>query len=399
MKNLEKMLSEVRRYVDRDLQIRKEKRKRGECFNIFEVLGISHKETITHSPFLVELLNPKGCHGCESTFLKAFLEIVLHKSFTAEELGKAKVSSEKSIGNKNEDATEGGRLDIQIIIGTSLIIIENKIDAEEQKNQLLRYYNHAESEVKKGSTKDYKLLYLTLFGNEASEFSTGGKLKAGEHYCTISYSRDILSWLECCKAISIDKPLVRETLTQYITVIKKLTNQDMEEKEKEQMFAEMEKYPEAVAGIFHVGFKEFRNYLFKKYCEPKFEEEARKRNLIYKGTKACIGAKESGFYFTKWEYAGIYIWTDNWDHDYYISISFDGDNTPKKVREKVSKEALLDEKPEDWWPKGRTFLPESLNWKNSSILPSFKSGKYVENIMEEIDKVLKIIEDNHIELP
>lgn len=296
MENLEKMLSEVRRYVDRDLQIRKEKRKRGECFNIFEVLGISRKETITHSPFLAELLNPKGCHGCESAFLKVFLEIVLHKSFTAEELGKAKVSTEKSIGNKNEDATEGGRLDIQITIGTSLIIIENKIDAKDEENQLLRYRNYALSLAKNKRITDYQLLYLTLSGNEASEYSTGGQLKAGD-YKTISYSHDILSWLESCKAMSIDKPLVRETLTQYITIIKKLTNQDMEEKEKEQMFAVMEKDTKAVAGIFHIGFEEFRNFLFKKYCVPEFEKEARKRNLRCNWSKAFKGLNNVGFCF------------------------------------------------------------------------------------------------------
>lgn len=399
MENIGKMLSEVRRYIDKDLQIRKEKIKRGEYFNIFEVLGLSSNEARTHSAFIAELLNPQGSHGCGYVFLKDFAARFLQKSFTAEELEKAKVDVEKSIGFKNDDASEGGRIDILIIIGKTMIIIENKIYAQDQEKQLLRYRNYAKSLINKNILTDYQLLYLTLRGNEASEVSTNGELKPGEDYKTISYSHDILSWLEHCKEKSVDKPLIRETIKQYINLIKELTNQNMENMQKEQMFAEMAKYPEAVAGIFHVGFTEFRNFLYERFCEPRFEEEAGKRELIYERQNAFSREKDSGFCFRlkEWKHAGIWIWTENTDHNYYAGISFDGE-TKEDDKNKVERIPILDKRPTSDWPIGLEYLPSSTNWNNSSIITAFTSGKYVKDIMEEVDKILKEVRERKIKL-
>lgn len=55
---------------------------------------------------------------------------------------------EKVIGNRNEDATEGGRIDMAIAVGSWLLVIENKIYAQDQDRQLLRYANYAKSSRK-----------------------------------------------------------------------------------------------------------------------------------------------------------------------------------------------------------------------------------------------------------
>lgn len=86
--------------------------------------------------------------------------------------------------------TEGGRIDILIYNKTNKVIIENKIFAGDQVNQLLRYYNY---------DKAAKLYYLTLFGTGPSEESTGkGQLKFDPNNC-LSYASDILQWLEKCR--------------------------------------------------------------------------------------------------------------------------------------------------------------------------------------------------------
>jgi cell division protein FtsA len=63
-------------------------------------------------------------------------------------------SVEKYTGIINEDYTSGGRLDIVITDNSNnRVIIENKIFAGDQKNQLLRYYNFDKRSI---------ILYLTL---------------------------------------------------------------------------------------------------------------------------------------------------------------------------------------------------------------------------------------------
>lgn len=40
----------------------------GENFNIFNVLKISRRETVLHTPLIAELLNPYGSHGQGNVF-------------------------------------------------------------------------------------------------------------------------------------------------------------------------------------------------------------------------------------------------------------------------------------------------------------------------------------------
>lgn len=133
----------------------------GENFNVFRVLGLTSNEVRTHSAFIAELLNPKGSHGCIDTFLKLFNErlrssineqikessennnILLDRIDKFSSSDKCNAFVEYYIGQINEDSTIGGRIDILLRDQNNLeIIIENKIYAYEQDNQLIRYYNY-----------------------------------------------------------------------------------------------------------------------------------------------------------------------------------------------------------------------------------------------------------------
>ena len=94
------------------------------------------------------------------------------------------------------------------------IIIENKIYANDQQNQLKRYETFA-----KQNFKNHLLLYLTLYGDEASEFSA-----KDSDYKLISYGQTMINWLERCVEIAAKNPVIRETLIQYINHLKYLTN-------------------------------------------------------------------------------------------------------------------------------------------------------------------------------
>jgi hypothetical protein len=183
----------------------------GEKFNIFNILKITSDE-ISHSRIISSLLNPRGTHGKRDVFLKYFLNITGIESFVSEN---AVVETEKFIGYKTKENDSGGRIDIIITNEKNYqIIIENKIYAGDQYNQLLRYSEY---------NPNAHLLYLTLFGNEASEYSVG---KMNDiKYSQISYNNHIIEWLELCKKEAIDNPILRETLTQYIILIKQLTGQ------------------------------------------------------------------------------------------------------------------------------------------------------------------------------
>lgn len=214
---------------------------KGESYNLFKVIDMTSNETSVHSAFLADLLNPKGLHHMGDTFLRLFTDEFLNDmSFSTET---AVVEREKYIGPVT--ATTGGRLDI-IVTDTDkkAIIIENKIYASDQENQLIRYHNYAET-----NTSEHKLFYLSLDGTVHDEDKTAKhdnkELIEEEHYFTISYESDILKWLEQCREKVVDKPLIREGISHYINLIKHLTNQTISkemEKDLKNLILENPKY-------------------------------------------------------------------------------------------------------------------------------------------------------------
>ena len=214
---------------------------KGESYNLFKVIDMTSNETSVHSAFLADLLNPKGLHHMGDTFLRLFTDEFLNgMSFSTET---AIAGREKYIGPVT--ATTGGRLDIIVTdADRKAIIIENKIYASDQENQLIRYHNYAEK-----NTSEHKLFYLSLDGTVHDEDKTAKydnkELIEEEHYFTISYESDILKWLEQCREKVVDKPLIREGISHYINLIKHLTNQTMSkemEKDLKDLILENPKY-------------------------------------------------------------------------------------------------------------------------------------------------------------
>ena len=194
----------------------KQKQRNGDYFNVFNMLGLWSDEIRLHSAFLAELLNPNGSHGLKDALLKEFLAAIgLNKDY----ISNCKTNIvERYIGERTEST--GGRIDIILEDGEHAVIIENKIYAIDQHHQLLRYNNYGKQHFPKG----FKLIYLTLDGHEASKDSLGDE--EIDYHC-ISYDEHILYWLSQCVMLAYDKPLARETISQYITLIKQITGQDM----------------------------------------------------------------------------------------------------------------------------------------------------------------------------
>jgi hypothetical protein len=206
----------------------------GEHFNVFEILGVRSNE-LSHSSILAYLLDTKSKHGQRDLFLKLFLEQIENrfkenpqsyndylKNFDSQN---SSANKEIYVGGINLDLAEGGRVDIVISAGNQNIVIENKIYADDQELQLVRYTNHF---------KNQPIIYLTLEGFEPSE-SSKGNLELNKDFICCSYKTDIKEWLEKCIKEMANKPFIRETLNQYLLLIQQLTNQANNNKMSEEI--------------------------------------------------------------------------------------------------------------------------------------------------------------------
>lgn len=225
----------------------------GENYNLFSVLKIYTQE-LSHSAILGDLLNARGKHGQKDTFLKLFLEglpnfkegseqFKVLKNFKSD---KSIVFIEKYAGKVNNQNEEGGRIDIVINDQKSNIIIENKILAGDQPSQLKRY------------NKWYKsapILYLTLDGRAPSNESKKD-LILDEHFICISYQENIKKWLEKCIKEMANKPIIRESLNQYLVLVKQLTNQSTNNKMTEETISILTKSSENIIAAKMI----FENY-------------------------------------------------------------------------------------------------------------------------------------------
>ncbi len=184
-----------------------------EPFNVFELCGVWSTE-MRHSAILAYLLNPQSSHKFGTAFLKKFYEQIGLNHFTTEG---SHVETELSFDN--------GRMDIVILNNhNQTVVIENKIYAKDQKEQLGRYQKWLKG---KGQ---FALLYLTLDGHEASEKDVD--------YLRISYRNDILQWLDKCINITTQEKkntFATTTLTQYKELIMCLTKTDITQEEKEKV--------------------------------------------------------------------------------------------------------------------------------------------------------------------
>lgn len=182
-------------------------------YNVFYTLDIWNKEVILHSRFIADLLNPRGYHNKRILFLQQFIKI-LKKNISVD----IDIESIKTVSCE-ESITNSRRLDIVIRDKSdNLIIIENKIFAYDQKEQL---YDYSKTPCK----GKILLLYLTINGEDPSEHSKKDLIRDVDYYC-ISYKDHIKNWLiESVEEIkkTHDNRLII-TLTQYLDVVKYLSN-------------------------------------------------------------------------------------------------------------------------------------------------------------------------------
>ena len=186
----------------------------GEMFNVFEAFDIKRSE-LAWSAVIAYLLNPKGKHCCGDVFLKLFIK-QLPKPI--------EFNTSSAFVSTEWDIKELGRIDIIVTDEDNhqAIIIENKIFASDQPEQIARYYRYA---TEKMCYHDFRLLYLTRFGSKPSKESTCGI----EDFDCISYIDTVKGWLEECSHQCLHKPRLHDVICQAKDAINDLCKQTIVE--------------------------------------------------------------------------------------------------------------------------------------------------------------------------
>ena len=385
MKELQNLLQQIATITQKNSEILNAT---GGRFNMFRICGVNHYEN-THSAIIAELLNPKGTHSLKSELLEAFLSLI-DKDFVPTDFhpSNATVYTEYT-------TTDKGRIDILIKdANKNALIIENKIYAADQYEQLKRYDQFAKKEF-----KAYQIYYLTLWGSEAS-------LQSGEgvNYLTISYADTIIRWLDKCIALAARLPLVRETLIQYSNHLKILTNQDMNAKNQEEIVKTLADFGnlEAVQNVF-LNYPKVFDYLAKQYFNPKMEEFAHQKGLIYHYERT--DEKNHGSYIS------FYITKEQWKEKIGIDFDFDFEegsyyygvyNDPKKYQLSQENKTFLHQQlrekgipvlDTDWYPFYENI--ESLtiaSWESDIV----KSDIFFKSCKSKIETLLEVLEEMNL---
>lgn len=172
-------------------------------FNLFSVLRSSSDEVRLHSRFIAFLLDPKASHNQGAALLNALLERLDIQGFDTD-------SATVDVEYQNIDILIRNQ-------SKQAVIIENKIYASDQDEQLWRYHQRMHA----AGYNEIWTTYLTLDGADPSEQS-----RKSLPVTPLSYEADIIPWLKDCIALVAREPGVRESVFQYIELLQKLTSSD-----------------------------------------------------------------------------------------------------------------------------------------------------------------------------
>lgn len=269
-----------------------QKKKEGLDYNIFSLLDVERKELETHENMIYNILTMSQKRGMQVSFVKLFLEEMgLPKKILVCEWS---VEREYDIG--------GGRIDLFFQSKGKeklCVVVELKIDADDQYAQLKRYDTYC----KKNYEDNYRIIYLTLEGREATEKSLRG-IKNNEKIINCSFKKHILEWLNKCIDICKKEGQEDSFIRQYEILVKKITNEEDMENEVKELIVGSDKIKacRAIANALEEVKDDIRCELFgslakklKKYCmEWEYDSPLCKIRDIYvrnKKVSICISVE------------------------------------------------------------------------------------------------------------
>ena len=391
-------------------------------FNIFSQLLNPYDEVNLHSKLIYLILN--DCKF-KKEFMLSFLKttgIISADDVSPDDLEIIDVEREKTFSN--------GRLDLffscKVKDKKYVIIIENKIFAGDQYEQMDRYIEFAN----KCPTDIKKVFYLTLLGNAPSEDSASNL----DQVNLISYDNEILTWIENCIKISAREPALREVLIQYADLLEKITGKDVDYTmdvknfllESPENFNMANSIQPAIIDAktnlqmrFWTKLEDsldemFKNFPDLNYRKPGRDEdlgpvnpwysEAIIKNFYYRAKKTSyygiiysLGqVKDIGELFLKFEYGR------NWYLYYGLRLQIKNINTESKSYELLKNKLISnDYKFSDWWFGWKSIKANEKDINFTDMDPDLvyilmddnKLNNLIKKITKEVEDFIHIIID------
>lgn len=379
--DIQRFFQEVANICALEQAQQEERNRKGENYNLFSILSIERYE-LKHSALIANLLDPEGSHGCGDAFLRAFFEIALKDlAYPFEDCTLPHSYTEYYTGPIAGDT--GGRIDILVKSSHYGLIIENKIYAGDQDKQLTRYDNYGKETF---GADGYLLVYLTLYGYDASKESTATKSAEEVGYLRLSYAEDILRWLEQCVRLADNKPLVRESLNQYIRTIKQLTYQDMNQEDIKKIIDLAVDYPEVVATLSSKR-DAIAQGIREKYIFAELRKYADQKGWLYDDSESSDNEEEPKIRFRKEGWDGsIIISADSEDkksnYGWWTNLWIGIDS-----KEAGAKKLTCLEKQSPEYPMGWEYLTTP-NWYSAENFPAMKTS-VAQEIINKLDEIIE----------
>ncbi|WP_069637842.1 PD-(D/E)XK nuclease family protein [Campylobacter pinnipediorum] len=245
-------------------------------YNIFTLFHDYHNEVNLHSNFIHSILNTKGSHYKDDLFLKLFIDVCGLQDF--------RLDTKNAIVQREHE-----NIDIYINDGNKHIIIENKIYAKDQDNQIERYIDEIinSDSNDKVPLENICVIYLTLTSDRELIEQSSGKYtnKLGEQitYRHINYKEHISEWIKECKEQVENIADMSMIFTHYEKVLQMLDNKYITLQEKG-ISMELEKLfvnnYDDITKIYE-NYHETRKKVIAEFVEKVFNQLKTDANFAY----------------------------------------------------------------------------------------------------------------------
>lgn len=202
-------------------EVTKEEKKLPGTMNLIEIMNRHHLEN-EHSNVIAYLIDPKKNHK-HPEYGDLFISMLNKtlKDSNQEIIDYHEGELEIETVSRENPTIENRRLDILIETATTFIIIENKIKAKDQSEQMISYIKDIERRNQQLGKRIF-CVYLTPEKRAISEDSLKENEKENyiDGYLNLTYS-DILNWISTLKTRE-DEHVLRAALIQYKDVLEGL---------------------------------------------------------------------------------------------------------------------------------------------------------------------------------
>jgi len=245
-KNYKKFFDDIKELIEK-------RKKRGfNNYNLITTMLNPNDEVRVHSRIIYSLLDIEGEHYQNTLFLEFFLDVIGIKEYN---IKNSKIYREY----KN--------IDLYLTDGEKHIIIENKINADDQDEQIKRYIDTIKSENPNLSCENLYVIYLSKDREKPSPKSLGEKYEIKDGYIqendkklavfkSIHYDYHIKRWIELALKEVENITNLSYALKQYQEVVDMINNE----------------YKDKVMDLEDVILKDYENYKIAEEIKKRFDD-------------------------------------------------------------------------------------------------------------------------------